>query len=216
MAALLFDLDGTLTNPIDGIAASIRYALDKVGVSYSKGEGFAWCVGPPLDQSLLTLCGGDKVLGAQALEYYRDYYRKEGMLRAGLYDGIAATLQTCSSSGHRLFVATSKPTPFAVPILKHFGLFSFFDAVQGAEMDGSISEKADVIRTLLNQHNLDPSKCIMIGDRKHDVIGAKQHGLIAIGVSWGFGGDDELKAHGVDHICSAPAALPVLIRSITG
>lgn len=186
---LLVDLDGTITDPAPGILASIRHALQGVGVFAPPVEDLHWVIGPPLRATFPSL-GVPAGRVEEAIGLYRQrYVDGGGMYECALIPGIAEALRSLEAAGHRLFVATSKPHVYAKPIITHFGLADLFTGVHGAELDGSIDSKADVIASILSRHAIAPASCIMIGDTPYDVEGARAHGIPTIGVSWGHGGE---------------------------
>ena len=199
---VLFDLDGTLTDPKIGITGSIRYALQKMGVAHDEADDLTWCIGPPIHKSFERLVGSAAV--ADGVRLYRERYGAGGMFENELFPGIDATLATLKADGIRLYVATSKAHFFARPIVAHFGLDRHFLAVEGAELDGTRSDKAEVIAHVLATHGVDPARAVMIGDREHDVIGAKKNGLASIGVLYGYGDEAELRRAGADQLCQHP------------
>lgn len=200
--SVLFDLDGTLTDPKVGITTSIRYALGKMGVTHDPADDFTWCIGPPIQKSFERLVGPAKA--AEGVRLYRERYSVTGLFENELFAGIDATLASLVEQGIRLFVATSKVDVFARRIVTHFNLGRHFIAVEGAEMDGTRSEKADVIAHVLTSHGVAANCAIMIGDREHDIIGARKNGLRNIGVLYGYGDAAELRAAGADELCATP------------
>ncbi|MDY0871808.1 HAD family hydrolase [Dongia rigui] len=202
---VLFDLDGTLTDPKVGITTSIRYALDKLGVVHDPVDDLTWCIGPPIQRSFERLLGPDNAV--EGVRLYRERYAAGGMFENEMFPGIDTTLATLQGEGIRLFVATSKAHVFARPIVAHFGLDPYFIAVEGAELDGTRSDKGEVIAHVLASHGVDPVRAIMIGDREHDIIGARKNGLRSIGVLYGYGDEAELLAAGADDLCQRPADL---------
>lgn len=199
---VLFDLDGTLTDPKVGITASIRYALDKMGVTHDPADDLTWCIGPPIQHSFEGLVGAAKA--ADGVTHYRSRYGTIGLFENELFPDIDATLASLVTQGIRLFVATSKVDVFARRIVKHFDLERHFIAVEGAEMDGTRSDKAEVIAHVLRSHGVNADRAIMIGDREHDIIGARKNGLRNIGVLYGYGDAAELLAAGADDLCATP------------
>ena len=175
---LLFDLDGTLVDPVDGITRSIQYALAKLDRPVPPKEKLLWCIGPPLMESfkrLIEPCSSD--MAALALRHYRQRYNEIGKFENSVYPDIPQTLEALKQAGGRLFIATAKPTIFATQIAAHFRLAAYFEAVYGSELSGERSDKADLIGHILSTEDLDPSTTIMVGDRKHDIIGAKGNGI---------------------------------------
>lgn len=198
---IFFDLDGTLTDPGIGITNSVAYALEKFGISVSDRTELYKFIGPPLKESFAKYYSMNEEDCEKAVFEYRVYFKNGGMFENKVYDGVKELLEKLRNSGKTLVLATSKPEEFAIQILKHFGLFDYFDYVCGASMDGKISEKADVVRYALETSgNPDKKTAIMVGDRFHDIFGAKQNGLSSIGVTYGYGSFDELKNAGADFI----------------
>ncbi|WP_019318861.1 HAD family hydrolase, partial [Streptococcus mutans] len=190
---ILFDLDGTLTNPALGITNSLVYALEKFNIEVTDKKELYRFIGPPLQDSFENFCHFSKEDSLKAVDFYRDYFRHKGLYENEVYQGIPDLLERLKAQGKKLLVATSKPERFARQILKHFELFDYFDLVAGASMDGSRRLKGDVIAHALTSAQVsDLSAAIMIGDREHDIIGAKKNGLDAIGVLYGFGNREEL------------------------
>ncbi|NNF78007.1 MAG: HAD family hydrolase [Rhizobiales bacterium] len=207
MSAICFDLDGTLTDPKEGIVGSIRYALKKLGHEVSSNDDdLTWCIGPPLLGSFETLVG-DKQEAAQALVLYRERFGDVGLFENEVYPGIRDVLQSLVDDGRRLFVATSKPTVYAARILQHFELSDLFETIFGSELDGTRADKTDLLAWVVTQANLEPSTTMMIGDRRHDVVGAKNNGIGSIGVLYGYGERAELVGAGADRLCETPENL---------
>ena len=207
MDAIYFDLDGTLTDPKPGITRSIQYALQKLDhPTMPTEDDLTWCIGPPLRASFVRLLGAETSADL-AVSYYRERFSDVGLYENGVYDGIGDVLTSLRASGHRLFVATSKPHVFAERIIDHFGLRSHFERVFGAELDGTRVEKSDLLEYALRQASVDPSKTLMIGDRSHDMVGAKNNGMKRIGVLYGYGSRDELLEAGAHHVCATPGAI---------
>ncbi|MCB5153532.1 HAD family hydrolase [Streptococcus mutans] len=200
---ILFDLDGTLTNPSLGITNSLAYALEKFNIEVTDKKELYRFIGPPLQDSFENFYHFSKEDSLKAVDFYRDYFRHKGLYENEVYQGIPDLLERLKAQGKKLLVATSKPEEFARQILKHFELFDYFDLVAGASMDGSRRLKGDVIAHALTTAQIaDPSSAIMIGDREHDIIGAKKNGLDAIGVLYGFGNREELKKAGATYIAT--------------
>jgi phosphoglycolate phosphatase len=205
--ALLFDLDGTLTDPRQGIERSIRHAMEALGQPLEPNVDLRWCIGPPLLGSLEQLLGPErKDLALQALAAYRERYGTRGLLDNKLYPGIGEALADLGGR-YDLYVATSKPHIYAQAILDNFGLSVHFKAVYGSELDGTRSDKAELIAWLLAKEGLDPARCRMIGDRSHDMVGAAKNGLLGVGVLWGYGDADELRGAGATLLLQGPQDL---------
>jgi len=212
----LFDLDGTLTNPKTGITRSVQYALDKLGHSVPDADELTWMIGPPIFAGFTELLGGAEQVH-DAVRLYRERYSDVGLFENEVYAGIPALLQNLQGKGVRLYVATSKLQVFARRILDHFDLSRFFTDIHGSELDGRNADKRDLIRHILEQERFDPAGAVMIGDRKHDAVGAKANGLASIGVTWGYGSRQELLDAGVACLVDAPKDLaePILTRAGT-
>jgi len=210
--AILFDLDGTLTDAKPGITRSLQYALSELGYTPPDADELGWYIGPPITETFsLLLKTSDEKLLAQAISLYRDRFSTIGLFENFLYPQIPETLKTLRAYGYKTFVATSKPYIYTIRIIEHFGLSSLFDSVYGSELDGTRTVKGDLIEHILLTENFSPSTVVMIGDRKHDMIGAKQHQVTAIGVTYGYGTEEELKTHGADWIVHSPEDIPKLI-----
>jgi len=206
MTTIYFDLDGTLTDPKLGITCSIQYALSKLDRPPPPEDELTWCIGPPLRAILKTLLGTDELAG-KALSLYRERFADIGILENEIYPGIENTLSTLAKSGRRLFVATSKPSVYAKRVIGHFKLTAYFERVFGSELDGRRSDKTDLLGYALQTMRVDPSQAVMIGDRSHDMIGARNNGMTAVGVLYGYGSKEELVAAGAHHVCTTPHTL---------
>lgn len=204
----LFDLDGTLTDSGLGITNSVKYALKKYGIEEDDMDKLREFVGPPLAESFQKYYGFSEEESKRAIEYYREYYTAGGMLENEVYEGIPELLEQLKNAGKSLIVATSKPELFAKQILEHFELAQYFDCIAGASMDESRVDKAEVIDYALRLCNIEKKdRIVMIGDREHDILGAKKNGLDSIGVLFGFGSREELKNAGADHIVEVPGEI---------
>ena len=198
---ILFDLDGTLTDPGIGITNSVMYALKKFNIDVPDRTALYKFIGPPLKGSFEEFYNFTPDQSEQAVSYYREYFRKQGMLENVVYDGIPEMLDHLKASGKKLIVATSKPEAFTLEILRHFRLYDYFDFIAGATMDDTRNKKADIIRYALESCGItNKVSAIMIGDRKHDIIGAKENGLDSIGVLFGYGDRKELTDAGATFI----------------
>jgi phosphoglycolate phosphatase len=206
MTTIYFDLDGTLTDPKLGITRSIRYALSKLDRPPPPEDELTWCIGPPLRASLKKLLGTND-LADEALSLYRERFTDIGIFENEIYPGIENTLSVLAKSGRRLFVATSKPSVYAKRIIDHFKLTTYFERVFGSELDGRRSDKTDLLGYALQAMGVDPSQAIMVGDRSHDMIGARNNQMTAVGVLYGYGSKEELVAAGAHHVCTTPYQL---------
>jgi len=197
----LFDLDGTLTDPGEGITNSVMYALKKSGIDPPEHRELYKFIGPPLLESFQKYYGLSREDALAAVEYYREYFRPKGILENRLYDKIPEALAELKARGKVIALATSKPEEFAIRILKHFHLDGYFDVIAGATMDSSRSKKADVIAYCLETLGVsDLSTVVMVGDREHDIIGAKTVGVDSIGVLVGYGSREELETAGATYV----------------
>ena len=210
---LLFDLDGTLTDPFPGITRCIAYAMERVGVPAPPAEQLRWCIGPPLKHSLAQLLATDDAARVEeALALYRGRFGTVGLVENEVYDGIPAVLAALNEAGHTLVVATAKPAVFARRIVDHFGLRRYFKTTYGSELDGTRADKARLIAHILQKESFDTAQSVMIGDRAYDMIGAKENGLSRCGVLWGYGSQDELERSGAQTVVATPSELIPAIR----
>ena len=210
---LLFDLDGTLTDPMVGITSSVQYALEKFGIHVRYLKELIPFIGPPLAESFQKFYGFSKEDAEKAIQYYREYYAPKGIFENEVYEGIPEMLAHLTEAGFTLLVATSKPTVFARKVLKHFGMEDYFSFVGGSELDGSRTKKAEVISYILKTCGIEAKVAIMIGDRRHDIEGGKACGLESVGVLYGYGTEQELTEAGADHIIRTVAELEDYLRN---
>ena len=212
---LLFDLDGTLTDPVEGITNSVIYALKKFGFNVEDRRELYPYIGPPLTDSFMRYHGLSTLQAEQALGYYREYFSDKGMFENVPYEGVSALLNDLQKQGYMLLVATSKPEEFTVQILQHFSLDKYFSFVAGNTLDESRPTKASVIAYLLEKFpDIRAENALTIGDRKYDIEGAKQHGLQSIGVLYGYGSREELIEAGATAVVSDLDELAVEIRRL--
>ena len=199
---ILFDLDGTLTDPAEGITKAVEAALNHYGITVADRSALHKFIGPPLDESFPEFYGFDAARTAEATEVFRAYFDRQGWRENIPYPGVEDMLRDLRAAGKRLLVATSKPEVFALRIMEHFGLAQYFDHICGAPMDNQEgAKKAAVIRGALRRAGVeDLSTAVMVGDRRHDIDGARQAGLEAVGVLWGYGDLQELEASHPVHI----------------
>lgn len=212
---LFFDLDGTLTDPKEGITRSVDYALRTVcHIHTSNLDTLTPYIGPPLIEGFMENHGLDRATAERCKDAYRERFRTIGLFENRLFPEIPSVLQHFQQSGFQLCVATSKPEVFAIRILDHFGLSSYFSQISGACLDGTISTKTQVIQNTLRRiGNPPPDSVLMIGDRKHDIIGAHECGMRAIGVLFGFGSRAELEAAQADAIAQTIPQLSDVVAS---
>lgn len=210
----LFDLDGTLTDPFDGITRSIQFALEKMGLTAPQADDLRWCIGPPLwDSFRVLLESNDKGRLDHAVALYRERYTVTGLFENALIDGIPEALAQLHAAGARLHVCTSKPHAYAGKIVEHFGLMRYFGKVYGSELDGTRSAKSELIAHVLQEEAIAASRTVMVGDRKHDLIGANANGVAGIGVLWGYGTRDELKAENPVLIAERPVEISAYLQT---
>jgi phosphoglycolate phosphatase len=212
-ATVLFDLDGTLTDPAPGIIGSFRKALVDLGHEPPPFESLGWIIGPALRLSFPKVMGEGADAEA-AVERYRAHYGDGGMYDLTLYDGMMEAVTAIRSASERMFVCTAKPEPYAVPIVERFGYAPHFERVYGAALDGSLDDKADIIAKIIAEQGIDPARTVMIGDRLHDIHAAQRHGIASIGVAWGYGGVEELTRAGATAICHRPQDLPAFVAEL--
>lgn len=215
---LLFDLDGTLTDPGVGITNSVAYALEKYGIKTDDRTQLYKFIGPPLQDSFEQFYGFSKEDAKTAVQYYREYYKETGIFENKLYDGMEHLLQSLCEAGKKLFVATSKPEAFAVQILEYFSVNQYFTYIAGSNMDGTRSKKEEVIAYALKAGKIqDLSSAVMIGDREYDVTGAKKAGIASIGVLFGYGSRKELEAAGADALAESTKDIyPIVCKANNG
>ena len=198
---LLFDLDGTLTDPGEGITNSVAHALKKWGIEVEDKKELYCFIGPPLSASFRKYFAFSEEDALKCVEYYREYFAVKGLFENRVYDGIYELLNNLKADGKILILATSKPEFYAKQILDHFDLTKYFDFIAGASMDESRNKKGDVIRYALSLANItDKSEAVMIGDREHDILGAQENRLDSIGVLYGYGDRAEHERAGAKYI----------------
>lgn len=198
---ILFDLDGTLTDSGIGITNSVMYALKKYGIEVSDRRKLNKFLGPPLSYSFEKYYGFSEEDAKTAVEYYREYYRENGIFENSVYNGIEDLLKALKNKNKIILTATSKPEVFAKQVLEHYDIAKYFTYIGGSNLDGTRVKKYEVIKYVLESCGIvDLSKAIMIGDREHDIIGAKEAGISSIGVLYGYGDRFELENAGADFI----------------
>lgn len=210
-STVLLDLDGTLVDPAIGILASYRHALSALGRPAGETADLNWVIGPPLRISFAQLLG-DSGDAEAAVAHYRTRYAAGAMFEARLYPGIPDALERLARMGFRLLLCTSKAHVYARRIVEHFGIAHLLSGVYGAELDGRHDDKGDLIAHILHVEGLSAGEVFMVGDRKHDVIGAARHGISCIGVAWGYGTPAELTEAGATLLVDTPAGLPEACR----
>ncbi len=209
---VLFDLDGTLTDPGVGITNSVAYALSRFGISVPDRKTLYPFIGPPLVDSFMEHFAFSEEKAKEAVTYYREYFSSTGIFENKVYDSVPEMLTILSGSGLQLVVASSKPEPFVRRILDHFGLTDDFLYIAGSELDHRRVNKHEVIEYALSSSGItDREASVMIGDRHHDIEGAKLSGIRSVGVLYGYGTREELEEAGADHIADSVSALTELI-----
>lgn len=209
---ILFDLDGTLTDPKEGITKSVAYALRAFGIETEDLDTLCRFIGPPLKNSFMDFYGLSSEEAELAVEKYREYFAPTGIFQNKVYEGVEKMLQHLQAGGKTIILATSKPTVYAKQILEHFRLDAYFNHVIGSELDGRRTKKGEVIACALEIAGIkDCTEAVMIGDRMHDVIGAKENNLDCIGVLYGYGDRRELEESGADCIAETVEELAKMI-----
>ena len=214
---LFFDLDGTLSDPSEGITRSVQYALQCLGRPYPPKSELTRYIGPPLRWTFPRLLDtDDKDLVETAVNYYRQRYEDVGLFENEVYPGIPELLRQLRDNGDPLYIVTAKPRVYADRIIRHFGLARWFTEVYGPELDGRFDEKRELVGFILHQRSLDPRCTIMIGDRASDIESGRAYGTLAIGVTYGFGTLEEITAAKPDHICRSPREIYPAVQGIHG
>lgn len=212
---IFFDLDGTLTDPGLGITNSILYALDKMKLDLPPRESLYRFIGPPLMVSFTEFMGMTEDDAIRATKLYREYFAEKGLLENKPYDGIDKLLETLCTNGYILCVATSKPEPFAVQIMEHFDLAKYFTHICGSTLGNERGTKTEVLEYLISKlDDCNSTNTVMIGDRHHDIDGAKNVGIPSIGVLWGYGSAEEFKKAGADHIAEDMQKLVEILTNL--
>lgn len=215
LQSILFDLDGTLTDPKEGITKSVEYALNKFNIQVDHLDSLLPYIGPPLYDSFIQYQGFSEEQALQAVALYRERYSTLGMFENKVIDGVPQLLEALTNRGYNLYIATSKPTVFAERILVHYELEHYFKHIGGSNLDGSRSKKQEVIQFVLHQNVIHPEEALMIGDREHDIIGAIACEVESIGVTFGYGSKEELEMAGADHIAYQVEEIADIIQHIS-
>ena len=201
---ILFDLDGTLTDPKVGITRCIQFALEHFDAPVPSADQLTWCIGPPLKDSFSRLLQTvDDIILDRALSLYRQRFSKKGLFENVIYQDVPRTLQKIRASGIKIYLATAKPRVFAEQILDHFQLSQFFHTIYGAELNGSLSDKGELVAHIIESENLDPKVSLMVGDRVYDIAGGQENGVKTAAVSYGYGNQVEIISAKPDIILDA-------------
>ncbi len=211
---ILFDLDGTLTDPAEGITNSVAYALEHYGIKVNDKSTLNDFIGPPLADSFVKYYGFDESKAIEAISVYREYFSEKGIFENRLYDGVSEMLDELVSAGKKVILATSKPEVFAEKILKHFSIDKYFAFVCGSLLNNTRTDKHDVIEHIVSELKINRSDAVMVGDRLHDIIGGKKSQLMTVGVTYGYGAKDELTENGADIIAASVSELTKIILNI--
>lgn len=197
---VFFDLDGTLTNPKKGIVNSILYALEKLDIKENNISELDTFIGPPLRDSFIERYNLSGNLADKAVSLFREYFSTKGLYENEIYSGVPELLEFLFINDYKLYVATSKPTVFADKIIRHFKLERYFIEIIGSNLDNTRTDKTEIISHIVSAHHLQTRNSIMVGDRKYDIIGAKNNSMKSIAVTYGFGSMEELLLHQPDFI----------------
>jgi phosphoglycolate phosphatase len=209
MKHLLFDLDGTIIEPKEGIVNSIRHAADLMGAVMPSEEELHQFIGPPIMDSFQEKLKLNYAQALEAVSHFRRYYAETGIHQNALFRGIADVLHALKQKGYTLYVATSKPTVFAKEILEEHALDKYFVEIVGCNLDNSRSDKTEIIGYIVQKYGLDTSQCLMIGDTKFDIVGAKNHQMLSVGVTYGHG---DFSQHQPNYVVDSCPELELLIK----
>ncbi|MDR1268049.1 MAG: HAD family hydrolase [Planctomycetaceae bacterium] len=199
---VLFDLDGTLTDPCEGITNSVKYSLEKFGIAEKDNGKLKLFIGPPLEKSFMEYYGFDKNTAQKAVKYYREYFSEKGIYENLLYEGIENVLKELNAQSKNCIIATSKPEIFAIKIVRYFQIEKYFKYIVGSNIEGTFIEKEDIIKSVLEKYKLKNDVTIMVGDRKYDIIGANKNRINSIGVLYGYGTREELEKEKPTYLCN--------------
>lgn len=208
---ILLDLDGTLTDPAEGITNSLKHALNKYGISAQKSELLKF-IGPPLRDSFMEYYSFSPEKAEEAVAHYREYFSVKGIYENSIYPGITEMLNNLRDEGRSLLLATSKPSLYAVQVLEHFNIAEYFDFIAGSNMDGTMGSKAEVVEYALSTlSDAGRKSAVMTGDRKYDIEGAISSRIDSIGVTWGYGTREELVSAGASYIADSVSELESIL-----
>lgn len=199
---ILFDLDGTITDSKPGIVKSVQYALRCFDIDEPDLDKLTPFVGPPLYKSFMDFYDFSEEEAKEAVECYREYYAETGLYENALYEGVDALLYKLKEKGYKIILASSKPRIYVKRVLSYFRILRYFDIVEGSELDGKHTDKAELIAHLLEKWNLSADECVMVGDRKYDIEGAKANGMDSIAAGYGYGSIDEISTSKPTALCN--------------
>lgn len=211
---IFFDLDGTLTDPAEGITNSVAHALKYYGITVEDKRELYKFIGPPLYKSFMDFYGFSEKKAKEAVGHYREYFADKGIFENRVFEGVPALLESLKDKGFTLCLATSKPEIYAARIMEKFGLAPYFEFIGGSLLSGERTDKGEVIKYVMDSVGAEPSEVLMAGDRLHDILGAKSNGVKALGVLFGYGSKDELTAAGADYIAETIKDAEKIITSI--
>ena len=213
LTTILFDLDGTLTDPKLGITRCIQHVMERFGREVPEADTLCWCIGPPLRQSLGKLLQTeDPAIVERAYLTYRERFGVQGKYENTIYPRVVPALNDIRAQGYRMCVASSKPRVYVEDIVAHFRLAPFFDAIYGSELDGRLTQKEDLVAFVLATEHAAPRETLMVGDREHDILGGRKHGTWTAAVTYGYGSREELAAAGADFTFDAPDKLAAFLK----
>jgi phosphoglycolate phosphatase len=205
---ILFDLDGTLTDPKEGIIRCMQYAMENLCLQCPPPEELHIHIGPPIRNALaIIMKTEDEKLIEEALRIFRVRFSEIGLFENEVFAGVPEMLGALRESNRRLFIATSKPLVFTERILHRFGLAEYFDGIYGSQLDGTLDNKAELIGHLISSASLVVDETLMVGDRMYDILGARKNGCLSMGVTYGYGSAEELRSAGADLICNSPSEI---------
>lgn len=211
---VLFDLDGTITDPGLGITNSVMYSLSKFGIEVVDRKELYPFIGPPLWESFERFFGFSKEKAQEAVDQYRVYYKDKGIFECELYDGIVELFRKLKQNGITVVMATSKPEIFANRLAEHFEFSQYFDLICGSMLDGTRKEKDEVIEYAINTLSIDTKSAVMVGDRMYDIMGGKKFSMKTVGVSYGYGEKSELLEYKADFIADSVEELQEILFSM--
>ena len=211
---IIFDLDGTLTDPQEGFVNSINFALTSLNMDARPAQALLPFIGPPIHGTFQSLLGtSDPTLVEEAVGLYRQRLGAEGIGENAAYPGVAEMLGELREANRTLFVATAKPLTFAVPILEHCGLRGYFTGVYGSHLGRTNTPKGEIIRAVLREHGISAANAVMVGDRRHDIEGGRESGVFSVGVTYGYGSAAELREAGADMLCHSPEEISLFLMT---